>query len=85
MAQQMNKNLSYLDSLEHLETVDLGEKGASFFREYLQVLAEQATALVNVCSIDRLGNTQTVGLEPPSNLEIPGQCYQATESHQKKH
>ena len=30
IAQQMNKNLSYLNSLDHLETVDLGEKGASF-------------------------------------------------------
>ena len=34
----MNKNLSYLDSLEHLETVDLGEKGASFFENIYKFL-----------------------------------------------
>ena len=38
MAQQMNKNLSYLDSLEHLETVDLGVNGASFVENIYKFL-----------------------------------------------
>ena len=38
VAQQLNKNLSYLDSLEHLETVDLGVKGASFVENIYKFL-----------------------------------------------
>ena len=38
VAQQINKNLSYLDSLEHLEMIDLGEKGASFVENIYKML-----------------------------------------------
>jgi hypothetical protein len=38
IAQQMNKNLAYLESLEQLETVDLGDKGTSFFENIYRFL-----------------------------------------------
>ena len=41
MAQQMNKNLSYLDSLEHLETVYTGLEGAWFFENIYKFLPKK--------------------------------------------
>ena len=38
VAQQINKNMSYLASLEHLELINLGEKGASFFENIYKML-----------------------------------------------
>ena len=41
VAQQMNKDLAYLVSLEHLETIDLGEKGAAFVENIYKMLSHK--------------------------------------------
>jgi hypothetical protein len=41
VAQLINKNLSYLDNLEQLKILHLGERGASFFENIYKILPQR--------------------------------------------